>query len=134
MELLLNILWLLLVLPAIAVWRRAASDGAQQRHSPLRSLFLLSCTLILLFPVVSASDDLHPACAEIEESGPSKRVVKQVTSAGTAGWSMTGALPASPAGTGRIGHEICGSVSEYRSVLPLETPANAIGCRAPPAS
>jgi hypothetical protein len=133
MELLLNILWLLLALPAFAVWRRAASSDARPQHSQLRSLFLLSCMLMLLFPVVSASDDLHPVCAEIEESGPSKRVVKHITSAGTAAWSMTGALPASPAGMGQLRYEICGSVPEDRSVIPQEIPAHALGCRAPPA-
>jgi hypothetical protein len=131
MELLLNILWLLLALPAIIVWRRAASMEAQ--HSQLRSLFLLSCMLMLLFPVVSASDDVHPVCAEIGESGASKRVVKQISSAGMAAWSMTGALPASPAGMGQFRYEICGSVCEDRSVVPLEIPAHALGCRAPPA-
>src|SRR5271157_3388319 len=78
MELLLNLLWLMLALPAILVWRRhSASTKSSGRQSHSRSFVLLGCLLALLFPVVSASDDLHPIGTEIEESGPFKRTVKQ---------------------------------------------------------
>ena len=78
MELLLNVLWLLLALPAVVIWRRqSASPWSSGKQSRCRSLVLLVCLLALLFPVVSASDDLHPISAEIEESGPFKRTVKQ---------------------------------------------------------
>ncbi len=40
---------------------------------------LFACVLLLLFPVVSATDDLHALRQEIEESGPSKRLVKPVS-------------------------------------------------------
>jgi hypothetical protein len=78
MELLLNFVWLMLALPALAVWRRHldSSRGSGRLHHS-RSLLLLGCLLVLLFPAVSASDDLHPISAEIEESGPFKRTIKQ---------------------------------------------------------
>jgi len=78
MELLLNFLWLMLALPALAIWRQhhLASRRTKRPHH-FRSFLLLSCLLILLFPAVSISDDLHPISAEIEESGPFKRTIKQ---------------------------------------------------------
>jgi hypothetical protein len=79
MELLLNLLWLTLVLPGIWMWRR---ESVQSRHGRqfrrIRPLLLFACVLLLLFPVVSATDDLHALRQEVEESGPSKRLVKPV--------------------------------------------------------
>jgi hypothetical protein len=43
----------------------------------LGAIVLLGCVLVLLFPVVSASDDLHAMRPDIEESSPGKRVVRQ---------------------------------------------------------
>src|ERR1700719_235975 len=78
MELLLNSLWLMLALPALWIWRRAPVSAAKSAQScRSRSIVLLGCLLALLFPVVSATDDLHPIRAEIEESSSSKRAVKQ---------------------------------------------------------
>jgi hypothetical protein len=79
MELLLNLLWLTLVLPGIWMWRREpvqARHGRQFRR--IRPILLFACVLLLLFPVVSATDDLHALRQEVEESGPSKRLVKPV--------------------------------------------------------
>jgi HAMP domain-containing protein len=79
MELLLNLLWLGLALPAIWMWRRrpvlAARTGWLRRQQPF---LLFACVLMLLFPVVSATDDLHAIRQEMEESTPSKRMVKAV--------------------------------------------------------
>lgn len=66
MELLLNLLWLLLALPAVWIWREARH--AQSRIDSRRSLLLLACIVILLFPIVSASDDLQAMRPEVEES------------------------------------------------------------------
>jgi hypothetical protein len=73
MELLLNLLWLLLVVPAAWVWLRRyrGSDS-------LRCVLTLGCALILLFPVISATDDLRAMRQEMEEPGPSKRTLKQL--------------------------------------------------------
>src|ERR1700733_8628414 len=74
MELLLNLAWLLLALPAYGLWRRGT--GARGVNS-LQCLLALGCALVLLFPVISASDDLHAMRAEMEESSSSKRTVRQ---------------------------------------------------------
>jgi len=71
MELFLNLCWLSLLLPAFLLWRqRAGSDRALRGLSlrPLVFLGALGCALILLFPVISASDDLHAMRPEMEES------------------------------------------------------------------
>jgi hypothetical protein len=74
LELLLNLCWLLLIGPGIYLWLR------QRRHAkPIRQFSIaLACLLFLLFPVISATDDLHAMRQEMEESGPGKRALKQV--------------------------------------------------------
>jgi len=67
MELFLNLCWLSLLLPAYLLWRqRTCSD--RPAASPLIFLCALGCALILLFPVISATDDLHVVRPEMEES------------------------------------------------------------------
>jgi len=72
MELLLNLAWLLLALPAYWLWRRGT-----RRFSSLQCLLALGCMLVLLFPVISASDDLHAMRSEMEDSSVSKRAMRQ---------------------------------------------------------
>lgn len=76
MELLLNILWLSLAVPAIWIWRSTPGPALRcfGRSFPL---LLLGCVLVLLFPVVSASDDLHAMRPEAEESSSFSSVQKQ---------------------------------------------------------
>jgi hypothetical protein len=81
MELLLNLAWLLLALPAYWVWRRSV-----RRFSSLQCLLALGSVLVLLFPVISASDDLHVMRAEMEDSSISKRTVRQSGSDRNSAW------------------------------------------------
>jgi hypothetical protein len=66
MELLLNLTWLLLMVPAYLLWRdsRRHPDAHQSRFV----LLILACTLAILFPVVSASDDIQAMRPEMEEA------------------------------------------------------------------
>ena len=80
MELLLNLAWLLLALPAYWLWKRDAGTRLARRVSSLQCLLALGCALVLLFPVISASDDLHAMRAEMEDSSVSKRSVRQASS------------------------------------------------------
>ncbi len=69
MELLLNLVWVALALAAFSALlrnRRAASQLPQGPYG--KALLALACVMVLLFPVVSASDDLHPAQAVLEEA------------------------------------------------------------------
>ena len=65
MELILNLLWLLLIVPAVWLWqeRRLRPQG---KH-PFLVLLSLGCLLVLLFPVISASDDLQAMRMEAED-------------------------------------------------------------------
>lgn len=69
MELLLNLFWLLLVVPTCYCWAR------RRYHTKALSLVTFACLLALLFPVISASDDLHVMRQEMEEH--SRRTLKQ---------------------------------------------------------
>ena len=71
MELFLNLCWLSLLLPAWLLWRRRTALASPVR-GPAASQFVflcaLGCAFVLLFPVISASDDLHAMRPEMEES------------------------------------------------------------------
>jgi hypothetical protein len=67
MELLLNLMWLLLMVPAYLLWRD--SRRHLQGHRSSLVLLVLACTLAILFPVVSASDDIQAMRPEMEEAG-----------------------------------------------------------------
>jgi hypothetical protein len=135
MELLLNLLWLALALPAVLIWRHdLASTRSPGRFCRFRSLVLLSCLLALLFPIVSATDDLHPIRAEIEESSPSKRVVKQSAGSQFPVWNHAGAPPAQllQVAEFRNKSEMLGLVSTYLPDIPERVSASTIDGRAPP--
>lgn len=83
MELLLNIAWIMLALPAYWLCRKANSRGLK----PLPCVLTLSCVLVLLFPVISATDDLHAVRAEMEDSAVSKRAVRQSTGDKGSAWA-----------------------------------------------
>jgi hypothetical protein len=87
MELLLNLTWLLLALPAYWLWR----DGRRVhfgRRTSLQLLLSLGCLLVLLFPVISATDDLRAMRAEMEESPVSKRSICQKSGEKSSTWKF----------------------------------------------
>ncbi|MGA9978772.1 MAG: hypothetical protein WBQ08_09065 [Candidatus Sulfotelmatobacter sp.] len=103
MELLLNLAWLLLALPAYWLWRRSFATRAQGRLSSRQCLLALACLLVLLFPVISATDDLHAMRAEMEESSPGKRSARQTTGEKSSVWhSRWQTLPAVVAAPGSL--------------------------------
>src|SRR5208283_2089355 len=69
MELLLNLVWIGLALIAFVGFARGRGTTPAPYRKPL---IALGCALLLLFPIISASDDLHPTQAVMEEA--SKRV------------------------------------------------------------
>jgi len=141
MELLLNLLWLTLVLPALWLGRRESVFAQGYRaHGPrrfdrLRPCLILSCVLMLLFPVVSATDDLHAMRQEIEESSSSKGVVKAAIDKSPTGVSSAGALPVliSPE-LFCPGRKACGQVLMVSVLLPQRAHFDECTSRAPPFS
>lgn len=87
MELLLNLAWLLLALPAYWLWRQDSSARVARSVSSRQCVFALGCVLVLLFPVISASDDLHAMRAEMEESATSKRASRHASADRTSAWT-----------------------------------------------
>ena len=78
MELFLNLVWFTLALPAFVLWRRARISAKQSGQiCRTNTLVLVGCLLLLLFPVISASDDLLALGLEMEESGATNCLVKQ---------------------------------------------------------
>jgi hypothetical protein len=86
MELLLNLAWLLLALPAYWLWRASKGQPAPNRRTSLQCLLALGCMLVVLFPVISATDDLRAMRTEMEESPVSKRSIRQASSEKPLGW------------------------------------------------
>jgi len=137
MELLLNLLWLTLAVPAIWMWRHQSVCAEDcPRFHRIRPLVLFGCVLMLLFPVVSATDDLHAMRQEMEESSPSKKVVKQaVADKSLARITTAGALPALIFPVW-LGHDdrVCGQVLGVPVRLSEQRHSGGSSSRAPPLS
>ncbi|SPF40623.1 hypothetical protein SBA1_310033 [Candidatus Sulfotelmatobacter kueseliae] len=93
MELLLNLAWLLLAVPAYWLWRNSRSAGAEYKFSSLQCLLALGCLLVMLFPVISASDDLIAMRTEMEESPLSKRSIRQAGGDKSPLWNSRAQIP-----------------------------------------
>jgi len=136
MELLLNLVWLMLAVPAIWLWRRKPVS----RKSPrLYCVLSLGCILIMLFPVISLTDDLHAMRQETEESSssPSKRTVRQA--AGDKAPCWLGSLGTGPSqlispSSFPPDNEVCGQVLTQQSLLPVQARLGTRAGRAPPLS
>jgi hypothetical protein len=136
MELLLNLVWLLLALPAYWLWRRDAESRAARWVSSLQCLLALGCVLVLLFPVISASDDLHAMRAEMEDSSISKRTVRQAGSEKNSAWvnRLQGPPAAVASGVRLVAPEVGLLEVSVPSVSPLTRPCVFHSGRAPPFS
>jgi len=136
MELSLNLAWLLLGLPAYWLWRRSAEARVARRFSALQALLALGCVLVLLFPVISASDDLHVMRAEMEDSSISKRTVRHTGSDKSSGWvNRLQGPPEVVASEMRLpAPDVQRLEVSSTSVSPLASPCIFCGGRAPPVS
>lgn len=129
MELLLNLCWLLLLGPGAYLWLRQ-----RRRAKPIFQFSVaLACLLFLLFPVISATDDLHAFRQEMEESSPSKKALKQVAKRTTA--QEFSAPPAQvpcsvsfPPST-----QLCGFVLTFTAPATASAGSGIFVSRAPPA-
>jgi len=132
MELLLNLAWVLLALPAYWLWRSAGSRGV----SALQGLLVLGCVLVLLFPVISASDDLHAMRAEMEDSSISKRTVRQAGSEKNSAWvnRLEGPPAAEASAVWLVVPEVGRLEVSVRGLSPLMRACVFYGGRAPPFS
>jgi hypothetical protein len=99
MELLLNLAWLLLALPACWLWRNSRRSRGEQAITSYQCLLALACVLVILFPVISATDDLVAMRTEMEESPISKRSIRQASSDKSSLWTSRLQSPPALAGS-----------------------------------
>lgn len=77
METLLNLLWLLIAVVATARFAFAVERGRDGISGPRRRRLggtALFCVIVLLFPIISVTDDLHEDAALVEETTAARRV------------------------------------------------------------
>jgi hypothetical protein len=84
MELLLNLVWLLI--GGIALWAFLGSPSKGQRQF-LFALVALFCAILLLFPAISVSDDLHFQAFVSEDSSVSKRLLTAAHTSPIESWA-----------------------------------------------
>jgi hypothetical protein len=138
MELLLNLLWLMLAVPAVWLLRRDPTCARSSRcRSGLCPAVLLGCILVLLFPVISVTDDLHAMRPEMEESSPSRRAIRQ--SVGDKSQSAVSGLGTFPSNIVCLfsflpSNEACGHILTKPVRLPEEAQLATCSSRAPPLS
>jgi hypothetical protein len=74
MESVLNILWMLIALGALGVWRiHWSQDRREGRQNVLHEWTAIACALIFLFFAVSLTDDLHFDLAIFDECTGARR-------------------------------------------------------------
>lgn len=136
MELLLNLAWLLLALPACWLWRASRRDCARGSFSAGQCLLVLGCVLVILFPVISATDDLCAMRAEIEECPASKRGVRHAGNDKPSAWHarlQTFFMQAGTSNCPALNVEWADLLPGSPSLLPAGLLTRRAG-RAPPAS
>ncbi len=86
MELLLNVIWLLLAAAAVIIWlcqkRGGASAGRGRR---LLQSVALGCALAVLFPAISATDDLHAAQLAVDASDAARKMLRNMNTMSSSG-------------------------------------------------
>jgi uncharacterized membrane protein YcjF (UPF0283 family) len=74
MEIFLNIFWVLITLAGVIAWRtRWSRQTRLWRHAAWREWSAFVCAMVLLFFVVSLTDDLHAELMLLEECSTSRR-------------------------------------------------------------
>jgi hypothetical protein len=136
MELTLNLLWLMLAVPVVVLlWHAPESAMGARKHSRLYLCVFAACLLALLFPVVSASDDLNAMRVELDESGSAQSTIKSAASDSPHSQYHSSSLvavlcPLSPG----FESEACGEISPSSQVILERVTSNPLGERAPPLS
>lgn len=135
MEMALNIVWLLLLLPALWLYRRQKPNrtGPASHLARFAPLLTLGCVLVLLFPVISASDDLHATRFVMEEPG-SQRWVKQLAGHRSIAASKLGSVLVQAVASlcRHRNDQVCGQVYIAPPSFAGETAVSELASRAPP--
>ena len=82
METILNLVWLVITLATILVWRfRWTRARRNPRHTIRAEAVALLCFIALLFPVISLTDDLHPEIVAVDAVGGKRNACLMVAGA-----------------------------------------------------
>jgi len=135
MELLLNTFWLVIAAGALGIWICRWRRGAKRRDLHLQ-LFALGCVLVLLVPVISATDDLHATTLAVEASGFSRKILKSITPSGASARTRLRVLPLVPllALLSAPIRSLVGTATEQRFLLSLTVFIHPVDSRAPPSA
>jgi hypothetical protein len=135
MEVLLNTIWLLVAIGALLFWHALGQEGTPTRrdHSQSYRVVVLACALILLFPVISVTDDLHQEQAVMEDSSRSAMKARAL-----ADGCLRAGRSSSPAVLAALASFITASQVFVATVVPIEsqihpsTPICPCAGRSPP--
>jgi hypothetical protein len=140
MEISLNLLWLGIALISIGIWIfrwRSASNACA-----ISGAVALGCALILLFPSISVTDDLHPQVVAVDALGGKRNMCRLISCIGhgVSQNSVTALkLPRHPLVavlsnlSARDAFTISGIVTEKASLSP-QTSRTSLSGRSPPVS
>lgn len=134
MEILLNTTWLMVAFAAFLFWQVEMESTAGRREHNRRYRFLaLTVVLILLFPVISLTDDLHAEQAAMEDSSRSvmkaRNTLQGCMRAGAASFVTTAAHASDAAAAPQMFFD---TVSLLEPPLRCLTPVSAHDGRSPP--
>jgi hypothetical protein len=137
MELFLNILWVLIALCGVMVWHTQwVKQSRFRRYDSWREWTAFICAMVLLFFVVSLTDDLHAELLWIEECSTSRRHAACLTCAHHSSYndrdSVTHVCAILPAGPSALSFAFISSVIAVPESLPLRLNRNRKLGRAPP--
>ncbi len=136
MELLLNLVWLVVACSALAHWgRQRAHVPADGRRAWRLELCALGCALVLLFPIISLSDDLQAEPAAVEAARPSgqKTVKDGSDGSSVATATLLPALPGTVSATWLPGcSTLLFALVDHAPVARSEQFARSLALRAPP--
>ncbi|MGA2982611.1 MAG: hypothetical protein ABSG32_02285 [Terriglobia bacterium] len=102
MEVSLNLLWLLLAVASFALVWRGRGNRALAAWQSLRRILSLACALVIFFPVISLTDDLHAAPVVMEDSNPAMRLSKSSGAPGAASNFDRSSPPFTAVATGQL--------------------------------
>ena len=135
MEVLLNTVWLLVAIGAFILWRpeKHRAIHAGRGYSRGLGILALTCALVLLFPVISLTDDLHGEQATMEDSSRSvlkaRHMVQTCLHAGKS--PFVPALDCAPYAAAAL-HLFSGAVVLFETRVPCLPPISAHEGRSPP--
>ena len=134
MEVLLNVTWLMVAVGAFFYWQAQVEGAARRReHKSRYRLLALTVALLLLFPVISLTDDLHAEQAAMEDSSRSlmkaRNIAQGCPGAGSASFVAVVTHPPFPAA---VLHCFLGLVVQLEAPLLSLTQVSAHDGRSPP--